>query len=93
MRYVVVDSEDVVVNVIEYDGKAEFDPGEGLSLRKAKKADEPVDNPVAEVAAPLDPDTAQALRDALSSAVTAEEIKDAVLSVLAPMADEAADGV
>lgn len=32
MRYAVVDSEDVVVNVILWDGVTEYDPGEGLAL-------------------------------------------------------------
>lgn len=41
MRAAVVDGDGLVVNVIEYDPEADYDPGEGLTVREL-----PDDSPV-----------------------------------------------
>lgn len=84
MRYALVDEHGDVVNLIEYDGKAEFDPGPGMTLRRAKAKDVVPEVESEPTVATLDPATATALRDALADAGTVEEIKAAILDVFAP---------
>lgn len=84
MRYALIDELGTVVNIIEYDGKAQFDPGPGLTIRKATLDDEIVRPDETPSIATLDNTTADALREALSGAGTIEEVKTAILDVLAP---------
>lgn len=84
MRYALVDDHGTVINIIEYDGKSQYDPGPGLSLRKATANDE-INSAVDEQPeTTLDSATAEALRSALTNADTVEEVKTAILDVLAP---------
>lgn len=86
MRYAVIDKTGTVVNIIEYDGKSQYDPGPGLSLRKATLNDSISQLPEVETVQSegLPSTTADALREALSDAKTVEDVKTAILDVLAP---------
>lgn len=84
MRYSIVDKTGVVVNIIEYDGETEFDPGPGLTLRETKSSDRIIrtnDEPEQVV---LDQATTDVLRDALTKADTVEEVKTALLDAFVP---------
>lgn len=80
------------MNIIEYDGKARFNPGPGLTLRKATSTDVIVDQDNPEpTGVALDDATATALLDAFSEAGDdIEKVKTAILDVLIP--DERREG-
>lgn len=84
MRFALVDADGNVLDLVEWDGKAEFAPGPGLTLRKAKPTDRPVD--VADAPEPtpvtLDDTTADELADTVRGANTLPQVKAAILDVI-----------